>query len=102
MQGPDHKASLEPQEFADMVKSIRNIEKSLGNGVKIPSPSERKNIEIARKSIVARCTIKKGDFLTEKNITTKRPGNGISPMRWFEVLGTKAIHDFDEDDLIEI
>jgi len=102
MQGPDHKASLEPQELADMVKSIRNIEKSLGNGVKVPSPSERKNIEIARKSIVARCTIKKGDFLTEKNITTKRPGNGISPMRWFEVLGTKAIHDFGEDDLIEI
>jgi len=102
MQGPDHKASLEPQELADMVRSIRNIEKSLGNGVKVPSPSERKNIEIARKSIVARCTIKKGDFLTEKNITTKRPGNGISPMRWFEVLGTKAIHDFDEDDLIEI
>ena len=102
MQGPDHKASLEPQELADMVKSIRNIEKSLGNGVKIPSPSERKNIEIARKSIVARCTIKKGDFLTEVNITTKRPGNGISPMRWFEVLGTKAIHDFGEDDLIEI
>ena len=102
MQGPDHKASLEPQELADMVKSIRNIEKSLGNGVKVPSPSERKNIEIARKSIVARCTIKKGDFLTEENITTKRPGNGISPMRWFEVLGTKAIHDFGEDDLIEI
>jgi N,N'-diacetyllegionaminate synthase len=102
MEGPDHRASLEPEELAVMVKSIRNIEKALGSCVKAPSPSERKNIDIARKSIVARCTIKKGDVLTENNIIAKRPGNGISPMRWFEVLGTKAIRDFSEDDLIEL
>ena len=75
----DHKASLEPQELADMVKSIRNIEKSLGNGVKVPSPSERKNIEIARKSIVARCTIKKGDFLTEKISLPRDPEMELAP-----------------------
>lgn len=102
MEGPDHKASLEPDELAAMVKAIRNVEKALGNGIKTPSPSEIKNIPIARKSIVAKKKIQKGEILTEDNITTKRPGNGISPMRWNEVLGTKAIRDFGEDELIEI
>ena len=100
MEGPDHKASLEPDELKLMVECIRNIEKSLGNGVKQISASEKKNIEIARKSIVANCNIKKGEVFTEKNITTKRPGNGISPMRWNEVIGKEAIKDFNIDDLI--
>ena len=102
MEGPDHKASLEPFEFAEMVKSIRNIEKSLGRGEKTPSPSERKNMAVARKSIVANRKIRKGDILTEDNITVKRPGTGINPMKWNNVLGTKAIRDFDEDELIEL
>lgn len=102
MEGPDHKASLEPNELAAMVKAIRNVEKALGNGIKTPSPSEIKNIPIARKSIVAKKKIQKGELLTEDNITTKRPGNGISPMRWNDVLGTRAIRDFGEDELIEI
>ena len=102
MEGPDHKASLEPFEFAEMVKSIRNIEKSLGRGEKTPSPSERKNMAVARKSIVANRKIRKGDVLTEDNITVKRPGTGINPMKWNNVLGTKAIRDFDEDELIEL
>ena len=100
MEGPDHKASLEPQELAEMVCCIRNIEKALGSGDKMPSPSEKKNISVARKSIVAKSKIKAGDTLTEDNITVKRPGTGISPMKWFEVLGTKAVKDFDEDELI--
>ena len=102
MEGPDHKASLEPQELAAMVSSIRNIEKALGTGNKEPSPSEKKNIAIARKSIVAAKGIKKGEELTEENITVKRPGNGVSPMKWFDVLGTTAIRDFEEDELIEV
>ncbi len=102
MQGPDHKASLEPDELKEMVKAIRNIEKALGDGIKRPSKSEKKNRVIARKSIVAVGDIKEGETLTEENITTKRPGNGISPMRWNEVLGKKAIKDFKPDDLIEI
>ena len=102
MEGPDHKASLEPQELADMVCCIRNIEKALGTGDKTPSPSEKKNIAVARKSIVAKSKIKAGDTLTEDNITVKRPGIGISPMKWFEVLGTKAVKDFDEDELIKL
>lgn len=100
MEGPDHKASLEPQELAEMVCSIRNIEEALGSGDKTPSPSEKKNIAVARKSIVAKTKIKAGDTLTEDNVTVKRPGTGISPMKWFEVLGTKAVKDFDEDELI--
>lgn len=100
--GPDHKASLEPNELKAMVDSIRNIEQALGDGQKHVSESERKNITIARKSIVAAKDIKKGEFLTEDNLTTKRPGSGISPMRWEEVIGTKAIRDFVEDELIEI
>ena len=102
MEGPDHKASLEPDELAAMVSSIRNIEKALGSGDKTPSPSEQKNITVARKSIVAKKDIKAGDELTVENITVKRPGTGISPMKWFDVLGTKAIRDFAEDELIEI
>ena len=100
--GPDHKASLEPNELKAMVDAIRNIEQALGNGQKQVSKSEEKNMAIARKSIVAAKDIKKGELLTENNLTTKRPGTGISPMRWEEVIGTKAIRDFEEDELIEV
>ena len=102
MEGPDHKASLEPEEFEVMVNNIRLIEKALGDGVKRPAEAEKKNIAIARKSIVAAKDIKKGEVLTEENITVKRPGSGISPMKWFEVLGTEAVRDFGEDELIEL
>ncbi len=102
MEGPDHKASLEPEELRNMVNSIRNIEVALGNGIKQPAESEKKNIIIARKSIVASRHILKGEIFTEDNITVKRPGNGINPMQWFEVLGKEAIKDFKEDELIEI
>lgn len=100
MYGPDHKASIEPDGLRAMISAIRNIEVALGDGQKICSPLERKNIIVARKSIVAKRDIKKGEVLTEENITTKRPGNGVSPMKWFEVLGTKAVRDFGEDELI--
>ncbi len=102
MKGPDHKASLEPDELKAMVKAIRNIDLAMGDGIKKPSPSENKNIKIARKSIVAKTAIQKGDIFSENNITTKRPGTGVSPMRWNEVIGKKAIKDFSEDDLIVI
>lgn len=102
MEGPDHKASLEPDELAAMVSSIRHIEKALGTGDKTPSPSERKNLEVARKSIVARREIRAGEVFTAENITVKRPGTGISPMKWFDVLGAKAPRDFHEDELIEL
>ncbi|MEM1484897.1 N-acetylneuraminate synthase [Oscillospiraceae bacterium PP1C4] len=102
MEGPDHKASLEPNELQAMIHAIRNIELAMGDGVKEPSPSEQKNINIARKSIVAKCHIECGETLTIDNITTKRPGNGVSSMLWPKVLGTKAIKDFDEDELIEL
>ena len=102
MEGPDHKASLEPDELKKMVESIRNVEKALGSGHKAVSPSEKKNIEIARKSIVAARDIAKGELLSENNLTVKRPGNGISPMRWNEVIGTVAIKNFCEDEVIEI
>lgn len=100
MEGPDHKASLEPGELKAMVEAIRNIEQALGTGHKTVSASERKNIEIARKSIVAARPIKMGEVLTEENITVKRPGNGISPMRWNEVIGSCAIKDFEEEEVI--
>lgn len=100
MYGPDHKASIEPKELNEMIKSIRNIEIALGDGEKACSSLERKNIIVARKSIVAKKHIKKGEIYTEENITTKRPGNGISPMEWFDVLGTRAVRDFGEDELI--
>lgn len=102
MEGPDHKASLEPDELAAMVQGIRHIEKALGSGEKTPSQSEIKNKAVARKSIVAKMRIKAGEDLTKENITVKRPGTGISPMKWLDVIGTKAIRDFDEDELIEI
>ena len=102
MEGPDHKASLEPAELARMVSAVRHIEKALGTGVKAPSPSEIKNIAVARKSIVALRAIHAGETLSEDNITVKRPGTGISAMRWPEVLGTKAVRDFEEDELIEL
>lgn len=100
--GPDHKASLEPAELASMVSAIRNIELAIGSGKKHVSDSERPNIVVARKSIVAATDIRKGDLLTENNITVKRPGNGISPMKWDSVLGTAATRDFRADELIEI
>lgn len=100
MEGPDHKASLEPSELKAMVSAIRHIELSLGSGHKEVSQSERKNIEIARKSIVAARAIKKGELLTEENLAVKRPGTGLSPMRWNEVIGTQAIKDFEEEEVI--
>ena len=101
--GPDHKASLEPDELKAMVSAIRNIEKAVGgSGLKEVSISEAKNKPIARKSIVASKSIKKGDFFTEENITVKRPGIGISPMQWDEVIGKTAKKDFEKDDLIEL
>ncbi len=100
MEGPDHRASLEPDELKVMVHAIRNIEKALGNGIKKPSPSELKNKPIARKSIVATRNIRKGEPFTEENLTVKRPGTGISPMRWDEVIGRKAEKDYQEDEEI--
>lgn len=100
MEGPDHKASLEPDELKAMVQGIRNIELALGSSIKKPSPSETPNIQIARKSIVASRSIKKGDILTEENLSIKRPANGINPMRWDEIVGTVALKDYDEDELI--
>ncbi len=100
--GPDHKASLEPGELARMVAAIRNIEDALGDGHKHVTVSEEPNKEVARKSIVAATDIKKGDLLTEQNITVKRPGNGISPMLWDSVIGTRAVDDFPRDTLIRL
>jgi len=100
MEGPDHRASLEPGELFEMVRSIRNIERALGSTLKQPSGSEQKNITIARKSIVASKHISKGEPFSEDNITVKRPGTGISPMQWDNVIGQKAIQDFNEDELI--
>lgn len=102
MEGPDHRASLEPEELQTMIKAVRNIEAALGNGVKEPSASEKKNIEVVRKSIVAKCNIKRGEIFTETNLTAKRPGNGISPMRWNDIIGKTAVRDFEEDELIEV
>lgn len=102
MEGPDHKASLEPAELKEMVDAIRCVEVSLGDGLKDPTDSERRNIGIARKSIVALRQIRKGERFTTENITTKRPGSGISPMRWNEVLGRFAKRSFEEDELIEV
>lgn len=102
MEGPDHKASLNPEEFKSMIKAIRNIEKAMGNGIKTISNSEEKNIKIARKSIVAKCKIFKGEQFTTENLTIKRPGDGLSPMKWYEVLGKLAKRDFLEDERIEL
>ena len=100
--GPDHKASLEPDELKAMVSAIRNIEQAMGDGEKKVTMSDSKNIAIARKSIVAACPFKKGEILFEENLTVKRPGTGISPMRWEETVGTIAIRDYNEDELIEL
>lgn len=102
MAGPDHKASLEPQELKAMVQAIRNIESALGTGIKQVSESERGNIAVARKSIVASTYIKKGETLTDSNLSVKRPGTGISPMLWETVVGTKATKDYQPDDQIQI
>lgn len=102
MEGPDHRASLEPNELKAMVEAIRNVEKVMGDGIKRAMPSEEKNKGIVRKSIVAKRTILEKEVFTEDNLTIKRPGNGISPMRWNEVLGKKAITHFEKDDLIKI
>jgi N,N'-diacetyllegionaminate synthase len=103
MEGPDHAASLEPNQLKEMVKAIRNIEQAIsGDGIKKPSESEMKNIEIARKSIVTSTQILKGEIFTEENLTIKRPGTGISPMKWDEVIGKVATKDYSTDDLIEI
>lgn len=100
--GPDHKASLEPDEFAAMVRAIRNIEQAMGDGIKRPSPSEAKNKPIARKSLVAAKPIKAGERFTSENLAVKRPGTGISPMRWDEVMGGTATRDYGVDELIEL
>ena len=100
MEGPDHRASLEPDKLKAMVSAIRNIEKAMGDGIKRPSPSELKNKPIVRKSIVAARDIRKGEAFTEKNLAVKRPGDGISPMRWDEIIGQKAERNYKADELI--
>lgn len=102
MDGPDHAASLEPAELKEMIDNIRLAEKMLGDGIKRSMTSENSNRLIVRKSIVAKCEIKKGEKLTEDNMTTKRPGTGISPMRWYEIVGTRAVRDYKKDDLITL
>jgi N-acetylneuraminate synthase len=101
LEGPDHLASATPKELKELVKSIRRAEVMLGNSKKIVTSSEKKNMVIARKSIVAYKDIKQGEVFSEDNITCKRPGNGISPMRWYDILGKKASKDYMEDELIE-
>jgi N,N'-diacetyllegionaminate synthase len=100
MEGPDHKASLEPNELKAMVAGIRAIELAMGNGIKTPSESEQKNIKVARKSLVALTDIKEGEVFNESNITVKRPGTGISPMKWNEVLGSRASRNYKADELL--
>ena len=100
--GPDHKASLEPEELKAMVAAIRNIEVALGDGIKHLTPSEARNKPVARKSLVASQAIKAGEVFSAQNITTKRPGTGISPMRWDEIIGRTALRDFAADELIEL
>lgn len=102
MPGPDHKASMEPKDFKEMIFAIRNIEQGLGNGIKMPTSEELEMRTVARKSLVANKKIEKGELFTLENLTVKRPGNGISPMKINEVIGTKAAHTFEENDLIKI
>lgn len=102
MEGPDHRASLDVDELRAMVRAIRNVEAATGNGGKHVVEAERANIVVARKSIVAACEIKKGELLTSENLTVKRPGNGLSPMLWDKIVGTRAVSDFLPDQLIEI
>ena len=100
MIGPDHKASTEPDLFKQMIDSIRNVDLALGNGIKLPSDKELENRKIVRKSIVASCNIKKGEIFTSNNLIIKRPGTGISPMKWDLILGEKSKYNFQKDDLI--
>lgn len=100
MEGPDHKASLEPDELKAMVTAIRNIEKALGDGIKKPSPSKAKNMSVARKSIVAAQSIQQGEIFTETNLMIKQPDTDISPIRFNEIIGTAALKDYNEDELI--
>ncbi len=102
MSGPDHKASLDPSELKAMVQAIRNIEKAMGNGVKLPSPSEAKNKTIVRKSIVAKNTIKSGECFSDSNLTVKRPGTGLSPLLWDDLIGQVAKRDYKKDEQIEL
>jgi len=102
MEGPDHRASLEPNELSNMVLAIRNIELALGNSTKVASNSEIANKVIVRKSIVAKISIKSGEIFSESNLTSKRPGSGISPMEWDNVIGRVASRDFDEDEVITL
>lgn len=102
MEGPDHKASLEPCELKNLVTAIRHVDEAMGDGIKAAAECEIKNKSVARKSIVAARDIAAGELYTEDNLTTKRPGNGISPMRWHEILGTHAVRDFAADELIEV
>ena len=101
-EGPDHRASLEPAELVQMVRMVRNVEDALGDGIKRPSASELKNRPIGRKSIVAACAIAAGELFSETNLTVKRPGTGLSPMRWHEVLGRRASRDYSADQPIEL
>ena len=100
MEGPDHRASLDPEELKRMVSSVRNVEIALGNGIKELSETEKQNKLVARKSLVAKTDIKKGEVFSEDNLTIKRPGTGVSPMKWNEVLGTQAKKDYKKDELI--
>ena len=102
MIGPDHKASLDPSELKQMVVAVRNVEQSIGNGIKYPSQSEIKNMNIVRKSIFTKQDISKGDIFSTENITTKRPGIGISPMRWDEIIGKISLHDYQANQLVEL
>ena len=102
LSGPDHKASLVPEELKELTDSVRAAVQAVGSGEKYPTEAERRNRIAARKSLVARERIRAGEILTEENVTVKRPGDGLSPMRWYEVLGKKAKRDFEEDELIEI
>lgn len=101
MEGPDHKSSLEPDELKAMVTAVRHVEMALGNGEKRISPQEAQTLKVARKSITASCGILKGECFTAENLTVKRPGTGLSPMKWFDVIGQTADRDYEEDDLIE-
>ena len=101
MEGPDHLASLNPEELMQMVKNIRDIERSLGNGIKIPSAQEQKNKLVVRKSLVAAKEILQGQTYLENNLTMKRPGNGLSPMKYWELLGKEAQRNYQEDELID-
>jgi len=98
--GPDHRASLEPYELTALVKAVRNVNSAMGSGIKGITDSEKENIDVVRKSVVARNSIKKGETLTEENLTTKRPGTGLSPTLWDELIGSKATQNYHENDLI--